>query len=173
MTAFYEMEINRCLEFRKKDCKGKYKRPSNIEALCAYQVGEVNEPPCTHCERGIGIYQQCVSVKDFLNGSCANCHYNSEGTRCSLRKFTTPFQTLLIATDSNSPVGGRPTLATVTSAGHTAAHAAAPVPAASAPTASVPATSGSTTAGAGVPGQPKKKRRIPPTNISGKFTIQF
>lgn len=62
-------------------------RPSNVEANLAQRVGAVNPTDCTHCARGLGPFLLCVSVVDYFGGSCAGCHYNNEGTRCSLRKF--------------------------------------------------------------------------------------
>jgi hypothetical protein len=62
-------------------------RTSNIEANLAQRVGAINPTSCVPCTRHLGPFQLCVSVADHLSGSCANCHYNNEGTRCSLRKF--------------------------------------------------------------------------------------
>lgn len=61
-------------------------RPSNMEALLGQVVGQVNPTACTHCAGGAGVWTLCVSVNGFFAGSCANCHYGSEGVRCSLRQ---------------------------------------------------------------------------------------
>jgi Protein of unknown function (DUF3716) len=58
---------------------------SNREAYLAQCVGVVSPTPCGHCAKDDGPWDQCVSVPGFLVGSCANCHYGGEGTRCSLR----------------------------------------------------------------------------------------
>jgi hypothetical protein len=61
-------------------------RPSNLEALLGQIVGQVNSVRCTHCAGGAGVWSECVSVPGFFGMSCSNCHYGSEGSRCSLRK---------------------------------------------------------------------------------------
>jgi len=63
-----------------------------MESYLAQRVGEVNANPCTHCNKGSGPFEVCVSVTEQLNQSCANCHYNNESSRCSLRKFTARFR---------------------------------------------------------------------------------
>jgi hypothetical protein len=63
-------------------------RPSNLEALLGQTVGQVNAVQCGHCQAGSGLWTECVSVAGFFSGSCANCHYGSEGARCSLRKYS-------------------------------------------------------------------------------------
>jgi hypothetical protein len=57
----------------------------NWEALQVQCIGAVNAFPCEHCRRGYGPWAQCVILQGFLDGSCANCHYNCHGFRCSLR----------------------------------------------------------------------------------------
>ncbi|KAH8815123.1 hypothetical protein F5884DRAFT_851622 [Xylogone sp. PMI_703] len=54
-----------------------------MEALLGFLVGQVNGQPCTHCANGSGVWTECVSVAGYLNGACTNCHYGSEGSRCS------------------------------------------------------------------------------------------
>jgi hypothetical protein len=61
-------------------------RPTNLEALLGQFTGQLNSPGCTHCTGGHGVWGACVSVPGFFGSSCANCHYGSEGRRCSLRK---------------------------------------------------------------------------------------
>lgn len=60
---------------------------ANVESNLAQFTGQVNNPECSHCSRKNGVFSSCVSVTGQLNGSCANCHYNNEGIRCSLREF--------------------------------------------------------------------------------------
>ena len=63
-------------------------RDANIEANLAQITGQVNVPECTHCARKYGVFALCVSAAGHLSGSCANCHYNNEGVRCSLREYS-------------------------------------------------------------------------------------
>ncbi|PMD26943.1 hypothetical protein NA56DRAFT_641570 [Hyaloscypha hepaticicola] len=64
-------------------------RPSNLEAELGQIVGQArNLRPCIYCTRGQGVWTVCVVVPGFFRGSCANCYYGSEGTRCSLRSAT-------------------------------------------------------------------------------------
>lgn len=65
-------------------------RSSNRESYLAQCVGEVALEPCKHCKKGSGPYLLCVTVPGYLWESCANCHYNNEGVRCSFRKFFRP-----------------------------------------------------------------------------------
>jgi hypothetical protein len=60
-------------------------RPTNLEAELGQLTGQVQVPMCTHCVGGSGPWTECVVVAGFFLGSCANCHYGSEGHRCSLR----------------------------------------------------------------------------------------
>lgn len=61
-------------------------RMPNLESALAQIVGRVNRTPCDSCSRGSGPFGLCVSVDGMLRGSCANCHYNSLGRRCSFRR---------------------------------------------------------------------------------------
>lgn len=63
-------------------------RDANIEANLAQITGQVNVPECAHCARRNGVFALCVSAPGQLSGSCANCHYNNEGVRCSLREYS-------------------------------------------------------------------------------------
>jgi hypothetical protein len=63
-------------------------RDANIEANLAQIMGQVNVPECTHCARRNGVFALCVSALGHLSGSCANCHYNNEGVRCSLCEYS-------------------------------------------------------------------------------------
>ena len=66
-------------------------RPSNLEAEFGQATGQVRVPRCTHCAGGSGVWTECVVVAGFFGGSCANCHYGSEGGRCSFRMYNQPF----------------------------------------------------------------------------------
>ena len=68
-------------------------RGVNQEAVLAQTRGAPPPTPCASCARGAGPFTTCVVVAERLGGSCANCHYGSEGTRCSLRavKASTAF----------------------------------------------------------------------------------
>lgn len=84
-------------------------RPVNLEALFGQLTGQVNAVPCQHCARGFGVWTQCVSVAGFFRGSCANCHYGSEGARCSLREYLFLvsllfYRPLLTSTDYRAPL---------------------------------------------------------------------
>jgi hypothetical protein len=63
------------------------RRPANLEAELGQFTGQVHASGCTHCAGGAGVWTVCVVVAGFFGGSCANCHYGSEGARCSLRKY--------------------------------------------------------------------------------------
>jgi hypothetical protein len=63
-------------------------RPINLEALLSQLVSQVNAPRCAHNMRGSGVWSACVLVPSFFGRSCTNCHYSSEGTCCSLCKFS-------------------------------------------------------------------------------------
>jgi hypothetical protein len=67
-------------------------RPTNLEAYYGQYTGQVNASGCTHCAGGSGPWTLCVSVAGHFRGSCANCHYGTEGAPCSLRKYN-PDQT--------------------------------------------------------------------------------
>jgi hypothetical protein len=62
------------------------KGKANLEASIAYLRGDLQEPECIHCsEKRSGPFRRCVVVKGHFGGSCTNCRYNEEQTRCSLR----------------------------------------------------------------------------------------
>src|SRR3954454_19341867 len=60
-------------------------RVVNREALLAQTHGVPATTTCNHCVKGEGPFTVCVVVPGHLNGSCAGCHYNSSGVRCSLQ----------------------------------------------------------------------------------------
>lgn len=65
-------------------------RSSNLEAYLGQLTGTINTVPCSHCEKEAGPWVLCISVEGFFYGSCANCHYNNEGVRCSFSRFSSP-----------------------------------------------------------------------------------
>jgi hypothetical protein len=66
----------------------------SVEAHLVQERGEVHQSRCNSCgnkSRPAGPWKECVSLEGFLRGSCANCHINGSGARCSLRrKFKSP-----------------------------------------------------------------------------------
>jgi hypothetical protein len=95
LCELVEMAIRREPVLRPEASEINWARVVNKEAVAAQVAGEVNEFPCRHCDRGNGPFTECVSVYGFLNGSCANCHYNSSGRRCSLRGLLTSILRLI------------------------------------------------------------------------------
>lgn len=47
--------------------------------------GKVNDPPCNHCQTGVGRFSKCVSLDDYFHGACATCQLATRGNLCSLR----------------------------------------------------------------------------------------
>ncbi|RHZ63994.1 DUF3716 domain-containing protein [Aspergillus thermomutatus] len=92
----------------------------NWEALQVQCIGAVTASPCEHCRRGYGPWAQCVMLQGYLRGSCANCHYNSDGARCSFRPPKTAK-----AAEKNTAAA-----ASVTTASEAPSHAPAPTPSA-------------------------------------------
>ncbi|OBT40133.1 hypothetical protein VE00_09949 [Pseudogymnoascus sp. WSF 3629] len=76
-------------------------RPANAEAWVAQHVGKEASSLCDHCGKGSGPFGglPCVVVDDHLGGSCASCHYNSSGRRCS-------FQAVDLTADDGGDGGG-------------------------------------------------------------------
>ncbi|KAI1403046.1 hypothetical protein F4819DRAFT_252487 [Hypoxylon fuscum] len=64
---------------------------TNHEAAYAQMCGIVLPPEqsCIDCQAKKGKFQHCVVVPGYLNGACANCHYNSAGRKCSHRPAIT------------------------------------------------------------------------------------
>ena len=85
-----EMEKVRGVELREGISWPNLARTANREAVLAQAVGHVVEPSCRHCARGEGPFSSCIQVEvdnhPLLKGSCASCHANSTGQRCSLRR---------------------------------------------------------------------------------------
>jgi hypothetical protein len=66
---------------------------ANLEASLAYLRGELQEPECIHCsKKNSGPFRRCIVVKGLVGGSCTNCRYNEEQTRCSLRGLYYPIE---------------------------------------------------------------------------------
>ncbi|KAJ8058586.1 hypothetical protein OCU04_012763 [Sclerotinia nivalis] len=61
----------------------------SVEAHLVQERGEVFTSRCNSCGnkgRPAGPWEECVALDGFLQGSCANCHVNNLGKRCSLRR---------------------------------------------------------------------------------------
>ncbi|OBT60046.1 hypothetical protein VE03_10359 [Pseudogymnoascus sp. 23342-1-I1] len=104
LTALRTIPDVRNLDFRRLDMAHfpNLERPVNMEAAVGFMVGELVEPPCAHCSAGRGQFPLCVRVAGFFGGSCASCHYGSEGARCSLRA------PLVLSAPVSRPVTGSP-----------------------------------------------------------------
>ncbi len=61
-------------------------RSQNIEAWVCQERGRLPEAECDHCKNSFGPFTCCVVFPDYIHGSCANCHYGSLSSRCSIRK---------------------------------------------------------------------------------------
>lgn len=62
---------------------------TNVEAHLIQERGNVFTSRCNSCGnkgRPAGPWKECVALEGFLKGSCANCHVNGLGKRCSLRR---------------------------------------------------------------------------------------
>ncbi|KAF7870579.1 hypothetical protein EAF04_004323 [Stromatinia cepivora] len=60
----------------------------SVEAHLVQERGDVFTSRCNSCGnkgRPAGPWEECVALDGFLQGSCANCHVNNLGKRCSLR----------------------------------------------------------------------------------------
>jgi len=82
------MAIVRRIKLRSgKVLRGLAKGQANLESAMGQQRGEVmeGEDACRHCQLSRGPFEECVVIPGMLNHSCTNCHYNSEGSRCSFR----------------------------------------------------------------------------------------
>lgn len=99
------------------------KRGSNMEAYLGQITGELQSQTCTHCagtapstKKPCGPWKDCVVVSGYFGRSCANCHYNNEGIRCSFRTYTVYFSCNRYICLQYGHVGGRPTKAQVNAA---------------------------------------------------------
>ncbi|KAK3394926.1 hypothetical protein B0H63DRAFT_62381 [Podospora didyma] len=61
----------------------------NAEAALMMLKGlwKLPEDECLHCQAENGPFAQCVAIPGIGQGSCANCHYNCAGERCSFRQY--------------------------------------------------------------------------------------
>ncbi|TEY25112.1 hypothetical protein BOTCAL_1332g00030 [Botryotinia calthae] len=83
---------------------------TSVEAHLVQERGEVFTSKCNSCGnkgRPDGPWEECVALEGFLQGSCANCHVNNLGKRCSLRPqkdhfFLAPSKNARIACKSTS-----------------------------------------------------------------------
>ncbi|CCD42666.1 hypothetical protein ACHAO1_010813 [Botrytis cinerea] len=83
---------------------------TSVEAHLVQERGEVFTSRCNSCGnkgRPAGPWEECVALEGFLQGSCANCHVNNLGKRCSLRPqkdhfFLAPSKNARIASKSTS-----------------------------------------------------------------------
>ncbi|UPX20774.1 uncharacterized protein EKO05_0010994 [Ascochyta rabiei] len=141
-TRLASRPVQRQLEFRAGYEPSKFNLAvwqQNLESALAQVVGRVAPTECDSCQRAAGLYTTCVVVTGQLLDSCANCHYGSEGARCSFRHLIDP------ATATPAPVVPVPAIATPSRSRRQVAAAAAAAAAAPAP--------------AAAPATPSKKRR--------------
>ncbi|KAK4151274.1 hypothetical protein C8A00DRAFT_17312, partial [Chaetomidium leptoderma] len=61
-------------------------RTYNFEAALMQLTGVEAEDQYDTCKKHTGPFATCVVSDICSGGSCASCHYNSEGKRCSFRK---------------------------------------------------------------------------------------
>ena len=101
LAAVRALPVLRLLEFRAGRSFSN-SRIQNYEAAVGTVVGSVASSPCSHCAAGSGCFARCVTVANRFGGSCTNCHYNSEGSRCSLRCKSNPFLSFTKLTVTNS-----------------------------------------------------------------------
>ena len=59
----------------------------NHEAALGQTRGELAAAACADCLKQNGPFAECVVVANRFVGACCNCHYSSQGHRCSLRHF--------------------------------------------------------------------------------------
>ena len=62
-------------------------RAHNVEAMLGYTRGRVlfGDQACQECINKTRPFACCVIMDGMFQGSCAGCHYNSLGLKCSLR----------------------------------------------------------------------------------------
>ena len=60
-------------------------RNTNQDAALGFTRGKKAELSCTSCKTGFGPFTECIVVPNMYKGSCTNCHYGSDGARCSFR----------------------------------------------------------------------------------------
>jgi hypothetical protein len=94
------LQIRRELSWRKPMSINFRGHTTFPEAGLLQLLGTPNTRSCTRCQNGAGPFSQCVSFHEPLSdelpnhpadmplpygGSCANCHWNGQGSLCSLR----------------------------------------------------------------------------------------
>lgn len=101
------MEQKRTLDWNQNN-NYNLKHVANVESALAFCVGDIAVNPCDHCTRKLGGFVTCVVssvlpytgvqstkikliklvqvVPGFFKGSCASCHYQAMGSRCSFRE---------------------------------------------------------------------------------------
>jgi hypothetical protein len=89
LKTMMELPVLRRVELRSGRSGLRMNQAINREAIAAQAVGQVELVSCCHCAKGMGHFVNCVRVKIddgyLLSGSCAACHANGSGSRCSFR----------------------------------------------------------------------------------------
>lgn len=89
LKTMMELPVLRRVELRSGRSGLRMSRAINREAVAAQAVGQVELVGCCNCAKGLGCFVNCVRVKIddeyLLSGSCAACHANGSGLRCSFR----------------------------------------------------------------------------------------
>ncbi|QSZ32084.1 hypothetical protein DSL72_001653 [Monilinia vaccinii-corymbosi] len=89
LAALRAMPIRRQLSLRDNHDDFRRKFASYWVAAAAYVVGDVAAVPCSQCERGNGIFSECVVVRQPgenpqpLSGVCAGCYYGNHAFKCT------------------------------------------------------------------------------------------
>ncbi|OBT79762.1 hypothetical protein VF21_01470 [Pseudogymnoascus sp. 05NY08] len=106
LAALLALPDARHLEFRALDPNDppNLGRMQNMEAAVGFTAGEIVVPGCSDCAAGHGQFAGCVRVEGWLHGSCTNCHFGGEGSRCSLRAVPI-LSAPVLATVTGSPTG--------------------------------------------------------------------
>ena len=68
-----------------RDCLNLYTK-KNHEAALGQTRGETTTVSCERCLKNNGPFTECVLVPGRFAGACCNCHYSSQGVRCSFRR---------------------------------------------------------------------------------------
>lgn len=85
LTALYQLPVLREVAYRPGRSLSSLDRAVNHEAIIGTCVGSIAAVACVHCSSRYGCFAHCVVVAGYFHGACTNCHYNSEGNRCSFR----------------------------------------------------------------------------------------
>ena len=59
----------------------------NQQAALGQICGDLALAACRRCAEGKGPFVECVAVQGRFSRSCCNCHYSSQGLRCSFREI--------------------------------------------------------------------------------------